>query len=113
MKITRQRQEVSIIEIENEDWETIQQEVTSWVEFEDDMTLEEEKEFYQREIDEITAELPKLRGQRDGIQELIEYGLNAESDIQTLEAIQSQMLTLATRRKEIIDTMNNISINVQ
>ena len=112
MKITRQRPEVSIIEIENEDWETIQQEAINWVEFEDDMTSEEEKEYYQREIDEITVELPKLRSQRDGIQELIEYGLNAESDVQTLEAIQSQMLVLATRRKEIIETMNNISINV-
>lgn len=103
MKITRQRPEISIIEIENEDWETIQQEVTNWVEFEDDMTPDEIKEFHQREIDEITAELPKLRSQRDWIQELIEYELNAESDIQTLEATQAQMLALATRRKELYE----------
>jgi hypothetical protein len=29
------------------------------------MTKEEEIEFYQREVDEITSELPNLRSQRD------------------------------------------------
>jgi hypothetical protein len=104
MKITRQRPEIIITQWE--DGEII--ETINWIEFEDDMTKEEEIEFYQREVDEITSELPNLRSQRDWIQELIEYELNAESDIKTLEAIQSQMLSLATRRKELIEIIQNL-----
>ena len=67
------------------------------------MTKEEIKDFYESQIQEIESQMPNLRTQRDGLEETITYGLEAPWDNTKLEAIKTQLVALATQRKELYE----------
>ena len=86
---------MKVIRQKKEDW--------VWVAFEDDMTQEEIKDFYETQISQIEFQMPILRTQRDWLEETITYGLEAPWDTTKLEAVKSQLVSLATQRKELYE----------
>lgn len=69
-------------------------------------SITETKEYYQKEINEIEAQSPALRQQRDTLQEVIDLGIDAPWDEEKLEAIKMQLVANAQRRKELYTLIN-------
>ena len=68
-----------------------------------DETSDELRVKYETQIQDIESQMPILRTQRDGLEETITYGLEAPWDTTKLEAIKTQLVALATQRKELYE----------
>lgn len=84
-------------QIRNQDWE--------WVDFIDQMTPEEEKEYYEREIVSINEKMKSLFQDMKWIEELIANWFEAIGDAEIALALRTQLEELATRRKEILNSL--------
>ena len=68
-----------------------------------DETNDELRVKYETQISQIESQMPILRTQRDWLEETITYGLEAPWDSTKLEAIKTQLVALATQRKELYE----------
>ena len=68
-----------------------------------DETSDELRVKYETQIQDIESQMPLLRTQRDGLEETITYGLEAPWDTTKLEAVKTQLVALATQRKELYE----------
>ena len=84
------------------DWNQTTQEV--------EMTKEEIKDFYETQIQEIESQMPTLRTQRDGLEETIDFWLGAIWDEERLETIKTQLVALATERKELYEKIAELDL---
>ena len=84
---------------------------TTWEFYKGEKAEEYEKDMIKTQIQQIESQMPILRTQRDWLEETITYGLEAPWDATRLEAIKSQLITLATERKELYEKIAELDLS--